>query len=86
MPVKTLGSDPTSMGERNEGRRGHWVSKGVDCDVPHWLEICDVHIGWGREQNSYNKGVKLFPTTHFKTSKGSLKKTRQYLIAVDLDG
>ena len=42
MLVKTLGpkegefgGDPTSIGERNECQRGRWVSKGVDCDVPH---------------------------------------------------
>ena len=42
--VRVLGSEgggfgggPTSIGEKNECQQGRWASRGVDCDVPHWL-------------------------------------------------
>ena len=49
---------------------------------------CDVHVGWGGEQNTLYKEVETFPQqTRFKALRGSPKRKAQrgqYLLAVDL--
>ena len=43
MPAKTLGLEGGGLGsltlirEGNKRQRGRWASKGVDCEIPHWL-------------------------------------------------
>ena len=49
VPMRMLGSKggelggPTSIGEGNEGQRGRWVLKGVDCEIPYQLERGTKH-------------------------------------------
>ena len=33
-----FGGGPTSIEGKKECQRRRWASKGVDCDVPQWLE------------------------------------------------